>query len=304
MKRKYQDFRFERKTRALITHIDAICTEYRQQGYTLSVRQIYYQLVARNMLANTEANYKMCARTCNDGRMAGLIDWDAIEDRNRDIEGRTRWDSGSAIIDACAQSFHMDMWENQAHRVIVIVEKAALAGVVGTVCAKYDVPLLAARGYPSVSIIRELSLQHIAPAMSVYDKDVTILHLGDHDPSGIDMTRDLDERISTFVFAEAVAPETRLHLKRIALNMPQIEELNPPPNPAKVTDSRFAGYQQLHGDESWELDALNPSYLAKLVTDHITPLIDPQRWAAREKQIQHVKERLKHTAKEYRDEII
>lgn len=181
MKQEYKEISFRPETEKLIRLIDALIRSYVAQGFKLSVRQLYYQLVARDLIPNTEQSYKRTASIINDARMAGLLDWDAIEDRNRDIEMQTRWASGSSIIDACVHSFHMDMWDNQDHRVIVIVEKAALAGVLEGVCRRYDVPMLAARGYPSVSIVREMALEHIAEPIN-RGQFVTVLHLGDHDP--------------------------------------------------------------------------------------------------------------------------
>ncbi len=294
MKQKYREINLRGDTVAIITQVNQIIDSYTAQGFTLSVRQIYYQLVARDMIPNTERSYKRIASIINDGRLAGLIDWDAIEDRNRDIEVRGRWQSPADIVEACATSYHQDMWDNQRHRVFVIVEKAALAGVLDGVCKRYDVPLLAARGYPSVSIVREMALQHILPAIE-HGQQVTVLHLGDHDPSGIDMTRDLEERFEMFL--EYASGFT---LKRIALSMSQIDEKNPPPNPAKTTDARFEGYRRRFGDESWELDALEPSYLVNLVESELSDLIDEDNWQEREGVIQVARARLAKTAAEYR----
>jgi len=101
-----------------------------------------------------------------------------------------------------------------------------------------------------------------------------ILHLGDHDPSGIDMTRDIQERLSLF-------SETDVEVKRIALNRDQIDFYNPPPNPAKMTDSRFADYQRLHGSSSWELDALKPEMLVDLIKQEIADVLDPDLFNAK-----------------------
>lgn len=298
---EYKEINFKSDTLRLIEVINALIRSYVQQGFMLSVRQLYYQLVARDLIENTERSYKRIASVINDGRLAGLIDWDAIEDRNRDIEMRTRWESGSAIVDACARSFHMDMWENQEHRVIVIVEKAALAGVLSGVCQKYDVPLLAARGYPSVSIVREMALQHIVEPIS-FGQFVTVLHLGDHDPSGIDMTRDLDERFDMFIRADVpLGDEDMFTLERIALSMDQIKEKRPPPNPAKTTDARFGSYIKKYGRSSWELDALEPAYLNNLVEARILGFIDDDKWDERKARITEVRERLAKTAREWKD---
>lgn len=290
-KQAYQSFKFKPQTLALIARVNTIIETYQAQGFILSVRQIYYQLVARALIPNTEQSYKGVASVLNDGRLAGLIDWDAIEDRNRDIEMRARWESGSQIVDASARSFHQDMWDNQRDRVFVIVEKAALAGVLGSVCRQNDVPLLAARGYPSVSIVREMTLEHLVYPAECGQK-VIVLHLGDHDPSGIDMTRDLKGRIALFAGVESDA----IHVKRIALTMDQIDDKQPPPNPAKTTDARFVGYQEEYGDQSWELDALEPAYLVDLVQGEIDDYKDQDLWDERHEAVEAIRAELTKTA--------
>jgi hypothetical protein len=293
VKQAYKDFNFHEATLKLIVFMDRLISEYQAQGFVLSVRQVYYQLVARGMVPNTERSYKNVARVINDARLAGLLDWDAIEDRGRDVVGRQRWAGGGAILRAAADSFHMDQWVGQSHRVFVIVEKAALAGVLSGVCHKWDVPLLAARGYPSVSVVRELALDYLQPALMDGQTPV-VLHLGDHDPSGIDMTRDLDERLELFM-------EEPVDLKRIALTISQIKAKKPPPNPAKTTDSRFKDYREKFGDESWELDALEPSFLVNLVEGHVKKLIDDQKaWDERTAEIEDVRNKLVNTAKKFK----
>lgn len=296
VKQQYRSFRFQGDTLRLIAYLDRLIEDYQRQGFTLSVRQLYYQLVARGMIENTERSYKRTASIINDGRLAGLLDWDAIEDRGRDIVTRSRWDSGASIVRAVARQFHMDMWEGQERRVFIMVEKAALAGVMDRPARAWDVPLLAAKGYPSVSVVRELAVEHFLPHLRDGQR-VLLLHLGDHDPSGLDMTRDIEERLDLFL-----GGGRGVEVRRIALNMDQVEEHNPPPNPAKVTDSRFEGYQERFGDESWELDALEPAVLTDLVTTHIEAEIDKDEWQRREDQIEAVKERLSDTADEYEEE--
>jgi len=294
LKQAYIEKRFSPENKALIADINVTIDTYVRQGFMLSVRQLYYQLVAADKIPNTEQSYKRIAGLINDGRLAGLIDWDAIEDRNRDIVTRSRWESASSLINACASQFHMDMWDNQDRRVFIIVEKAALAGVLQRVSRDFDVPLLAARGYPSVSIVREMALEHVGKAIHV-GQSVLLLHLGDHDPSGIDMTRDLEDRFNLFLGHMAGG----LEIKRIALNMHQIEEYDPPPNPAKVTDSRFEAYAERFGDESWELDALKPQQLVDLVQGEVEDVLDQDAWEDKQAEIERRREALTKTAAEY-----
>jgi hypothetical protein len=160
------------------------------------------------------------------------------------------------------------------------------------------VPFLSARGYPSVSVLRDFVESDLLPIIrgrTGRRQDVAILHLGDHDPSGIDMTRDLDDRIQLFAGTAGM----KINLHRIALTMDQIEAENPPPNPAKQTDARFKDYQDKYGDESWELDALPPEYLNNLISEHVKPFIDPVVWTERQAEIENIKQRIKEVAEDF-----
>jgi hypothetical protein len=106
-----------------------------------------------------------------------------------------------------------------------------------------------------------------------------VIHLGDHDPSGLDMSRDIRERLTTFVsFHLGHDPGDRLEVHRIALNMDQVRRYNPPPNFAKRNDSRYRAYARQYGEESWELDALDPDVLIGLIGEHVRRYLDEVRW--------------------------
>lgn len=291
MREKYQSFTFQPATLKIIDTMNGIVGEYSKQGFVLTVRQLYYQLVARGHIENTERSYKRTTSVVNDARLAGVMDWEAIEDRTRAFATRSRWSSGAEILEAVAKQFHMDMWAGQDVRPFVIVEKEALAGVLEPICHELDIPLLAARGYPSVSVLRSFAKYTLLPLKRL-PQGFVMLRLGDHDPSGIDMTRDLRERL------ELLARQP-VELQRLALNMAQVEEQQPPPNPAKTTDSRFQGYRDQFGDESWELDALQPAYLTGLVETAAKKLINKPLWDERKADIANVKARLLDVAEEF-----
>lgn len=281
MKYTYVETNFNASTLRMIDVINGIIGEYMGQGFVLTVRQLYYQLVARDYIPNTLNDYKRIAVIVNNAKLAGLIDWDALEDRTRAFSSQARWIDGPHILRAARDSFHMDMWEEQEYRPFVIVEKEALVGVLERVCTKYDMPLLAARGYPSGSVLRAFAVEVLVPALDA-GQAVKVFHLGDHDPSGIDMSRDLSDRLTMFC-------EQGLRVSRIALNLDQVLEQNPPENPAKLTDPRIGDYSSRFGDASWELDALSPKYLSELIERNVKPLIDKDLWKEREDLINETK---------------
>lgn len=293
MKEQYGEaIRFHKKSAELIAKCDSIVSEYVQQGFRLTIRQLYYQLVARGHVENTVRSYENVQSLMTNARLAGLIDWDAIEDRTRGFIDRSHWTSGQEILHGAARGYHEDLWAEQETRVFVVVEKEALAGVLERVCHEYDLPLLPARGYPSAFTLREFAKERIMGAT----RQIVVLHLGDHDPSGIDMTRDLIDRLSLFT-----RDTIEIDLQRIALTMAQIKEVNPPANPAKQTDARFESYRELYGDESWELDALSPTYLRQLVEDNVRPHIDGEAWEYTKARIAHIKARIATIADSFED---
>lgn len=289
---QYRIVRFTDDSLAMIAKMNTIIAAFMAKGFVLTVRQLYYQLVAGDVIENSEKSYKRITELVNNARISGEMDWDAIEDRTRAFERRQRWGSGREILQSCVDSFHMDMWEGQPCRPFVIIEKEALVGVLTKTCSGFDVPVLAARGYPSGTVLREFAVEDILP--NCFEQRIILIHLGDHDPSGLDMTRDLQERIELF------SEGNEIEMHRIALNMDQIKARKPPPNPAKATDSRFEDYRRKYGTKSWELDALPPEYLAELVAGKIREYIDVDEWNARLKLVESVRTKIADTAKKFR----
>ena len=289
MREAFIEKNFHRAKMDQIEQIDGIITEYQDDGFVLTVRQLYYQLVARDIIPNTERSYKNTVSLVNNARLSGYLDWDAIEDRTRAFKERARWTSGGQVLNDAAVGYHQDMWAEQDCRVFCINEKEALSGVLSGTCHEYDIPLLSARGYPSSSVLYDFAKQEL----SGIDQHVVILHLGDHDPSGIDMTRDLIDRLEMF-------SRQGVTLYRIALTMDQIKEQRPPPNPAKTTDSRHAAYQKRFGSNSWELDALQPRFLNDLVIEHASEYIDFEQWEKTRTTIETIRARIQTTADKFK----
>ena len=264
---------FSKKSLAIIEQASEIIADYQAAGMKLTLRQLYYQFVSRDLLPNKQTEYDRLGSIINEARLAGYIDWEAIEDRGRNLISPSTWDAPSDIIRSAAYSYKIDLWEDQPNRVEVWIEKQALEGVISKVCSINRTPYFSCKGYVSQS---EMWMAGFCRLKSYIEQGQTpiIIHLGDHDPSGIDMTRDIKERLSLF------ASES-IEIRRIALNYDQVKKYNPPPNPAKITDSRFSGYQTIHGDESWELDALEPKILTKLIQKEIDSIKDPDLWESR-----------------------
>lgn len=253
----------------IVKQANKIIAAYQAQGFDLTLRQLYYQFVSRGLLPNTIQSYKRLGDIVVDGRLAGLIDWDAIVDRTRNLESLPHWADPAEIVEAVSEQFRVDKWASQPHRIEVWIEKEALAGVFERVCQELDVPYFCCRGYTSISEVWAAG-RRLAKHAKGKQKPV-ILHFGDHDPSGVDMTRDVTDRLAMFA-------GMYIEVERLALNMDQVEEYGPPPNPAKFSDSRCAAYVKAYGNESWELDALEPSVLAGLVREAVAKYRDDDAW--------------------------
>lgn len=256
---QYKEIRFRQSSLNLIELVNEVINDYKAQGYELTLRQVYYQLVARGYIPNNERSYKNIGNLINDGRLAGLIDWYAITDRTRNLRGNSHWDTPAEVIESAKYSYLLDKWEGQPNYVEVWVEKDALVDVVGQACRPLDVPYFSCRGYTSQS---EMWMAAQRFKRQNFREQRIIIHLGDHDPSGIDMTRDIQERLDMF--------GADVYVKRVALTMEQIDFYSPPPNPAKITDSRCDKYIAQYGHESWELDALEPKVITDLIKKQVT----------------------------------
>lgn len=256
---QYKEIRFQKKSLDLIELVNQVVDEYSAQGYELTLRQVYYQLVARGYIPNNERSYKNVGSLINDGRLAGLIDWHSVTDRTRNLRKESHWDNPADVIASARYSYNLDKWKGQPNYVEVWVEKDALVDIVGQACSPLDTPYFSCRGYTSQSEMWSAAQRFIRQEQR--EKRI-IIHLGDHDPSGIDMTRDIQERLELF--------GADVYVKRVALTMNQIQTYNPPPNPAKITDSRASKYIDQFGDESWELDALEPKVITDLIKKQVT----------------------------------
>lgn len=262
---------FNLKQRARVRRADALLEEYAAMGLTFTVRQLYYAFVSENIIENTFREYKNFCELIKDARLAGYLDWDLIEDRTRELESYLMHSSPRAAMDYAIAKYIEDAWEEQDNYVEVWIEKSALIGVLYQPCWKYRLPFMACRGYTSVSEIY-VAAQRLQAQMEK-GKTAIILHMGDMDPSGDDMTRDNFERL------DLLSENCGIEVRRIALNPDQIKKYNPPSQWAKKSDKRHAGYVAKYGtDKSWELDSLKPDVLMEIVSDAVKPLIDWRTW--------------------------
>jgi len=305
MREQFQWTEFKPQTLDVIDICAGILDEYRRQGYQITLRQLYYQCIARDVLPNewvdpktgsknVQKNYHRLGSIVNKARLAGLLDWEIMVDLGRSTVRNPHWESVADILDGAAQQFRIDKWEDQETHVEVMCEKQAAEGILEPVCRELDVSFTSNKGYPSQSYIYRRGKE----LREKYDqgKGVVVIYFGDHDPSGLDMDRDLGARLNMFARLDGF----EIEVERIALTSAQIRKYNPPPNPVKFTDSRADGYVDAHGYESWELDALDPAMLAHLCRNAIEAYRDEAAWRAAIAREKVMRDELAKLAKERR----
>lgn len=256
---------FQAKTLALFDRVNGILAEY---DMPLTLRQVYYRLVAAHVIPNTERAYKNLSARLTDGRRAGRIDPARITDRLREAQRVPCWGDLPDFLRAVRRSYRREKWTSQPVTVEVWCEKDALAGVLQPIADEHEVTLYVGRGYSSYSAMMDAA-DRIADA----GQRTVVLYFGDFDPSGQDMPRDIRDRLAADFGVE-------VDLRVIALTPEQIAEYDLPPAPTKKTDTRAAAFVAKHGDLSVELDALPPDVLQALVRDSIGGLMDLSAFAA------------------------
>lgn len=271
MKYCYQPWMPKPETMAIVATAQDIINEYTDAGYTLTLRQLYYQFVARDLIENSERSYKNLGNTITKARMAGMISWYAIEDRNRGHNSPYVHEDDDVLVTQLSGMIHFDMWARQPCYVEVWVEKEALGNVIERACEDHSVTHMACKGYLSASEAWRAGQRFQEKIYA--GKECHLIHLGDHDPSGLDMTRDNRERVD--LFSECPGD---VEVTRIALNIDQVDRFRPPPNPTKIADSRAKEYLKRFGRTSWELDALEPRLIEELIQNEVCKYIDYEAW--------------------------
>jgi len=237
----------------------------------MTVRQVFYQLVSRGVIAKTEGEHRQTVvRLLTAMRRAGEMPFGWIGDNTRWMRKPRTYSSMQDMLALTAQTYRRALWDNQNAYVEIWLEKDALAGVVYQETDPWDVPLMVTRGYPSLSYLYEA-----AEAIGECGKPAYLYYFGDWDPSGVDITRSVERGIREF------APNAQIVFERIAITPQQIGELRLPTRPTKNTDSRSKNFS----GESVEVDAIPPAVLRGLVKECIEKHID-RRALARTRKIE------------------
>lgn len=268
------DKRRSKKVLDRISNVNSILNEYDSD---MTIRQIFYQFVSRNWILNTVNGYRRVQYAIKEGRFEGDIDWNRIVDLSRPEYEVSTWDSLSSFLKSVRSSFKLDFWDGSDNYVEVWTEKDALSGVIRPITEQFRVKLVVVRGYDSLSnLIR-------ARARYQSKSNPTIIYVGDHDPSGLDIPKSISRIVGDAAIVE-----------RVALTLDQIKEYGLPSQRVKREDPRSYGYSLATGlTECWELDALPPDILRTVITDAISKFVDFDIPALQRKERSLVRDLLK-----------
>lgn len=302
MKEQFREMRCRAASLEVIHRANEILDEYER----VTARQLYYQFVARGLLdelgfrpdasgsTNNPQSYKRLTSIISDGRLAGMIDWSKIEDRGREPTVWTQYDGPADMVNQTLQHYRLPRWADQDHYVELWVEKQALAGVLEPLAYEFHVSMMVNKGYSSQSAMyasAERFREYVGEG-----KRPVLFYLGDFDPSGEDMVRDIRERLIMFGVED-------IDVCKIALTMSQIKQYNPPPNPAKITDPRAKDYIRRNGESSWEVDALNPRILSALIRDAFRTVVDEKKMKEMKKKEEIHKQKLRDMVRRMEEEL-
>jgi len=296
MKKEFEPYRPQAKARALIDKCNAILSTLYDQGFVLTLRQLFYQLVVRQVIPNTAKDYDTLGDVLVAARYGGLVDWEHLQDRVRVLQTWLRFKDAKERLKSASETMLIDLWEGQVYRPEVWIEKDALIELAETACRPWGVDYIAIKAYNSTSAIWEAYKRFKEYLEN--GQIPLILHLGDFDYTGDDCSRFLAKTMQ-MVLQDV---EGEIAFRRLALNPSQIDHYNLPPQFGKMKDPRFKAHIKRHGEWLrkfartheewvepliaeqrkehgkrdnddialvWELDALDPKVLIALIEDGI-----------------------------------
>jgi 5S rRNA maturation endonuclease (ribonuclease M5) len=232
----------------------------------MTLRQTYYQLVAKHIIDNNKNEYQKLSNAMVWARQQELIPWEWIEDRTRQPRQTYMWSDLTDFFETVKSAYRKDVWASQENYIVVWVEKDALSGIFQRIVNAYGVTLIVGRGYNSWSVKKEL-----ADMFRAYGKEPVILYFGDFDPSGEDIYRDIEESFGFF--------QTSLKkIEKVSLTKNDIDKYNLPADFAKKSDTRTKKFIAKNGDMSVELDALPVDILREKIKNGIEKYLDMEKF--------------------------
>jgi hypothetical protein len=252
--------RRQRRTKGEMEELRAALYGVLENDHPMTVRQVFYRMVSAGVIDKLESQYNsVVCRLLGIMRRDGDIPFGWIADATRWMRKPRSYSSAEDMLDRTAAAYRQALWADQDAYVEIWLEKDALAGVIYPITAKWDVPLMVTRGYPSLSFLYQAAVD-----MAQEEKPCFLYYFGDHDPSGLDIPRRVERDLRGF------APDVDLTFERVAVTMEQVEAWDLQTRPTKEWKSRPKGFE----GESIEVDAIPPDKLRDLVEECIVQHID------------------------------
>jgi len=279
-----------RRTKAEVAAIRNTILDILEDDNPQTVRQVFYALTVRGVIAKAEIEYQRTViRLLVEMREAGQIPFGWIADNTRWMRKPSTFVGLEECLDNTSKFYRRNLWAAMPVYVEIWCEKDALAGVLMEETEKYDVPLMVARGYASLSF-----LHSAATAIETTGKPAYIYHFGDFDPSGVDAARDIEAKLRRY------APSAEIHFERPAVTREQIDQWNLPTRPTKQTDTRA---KKFGSATSVELDAIPARQLRTIVRECIERHVDQRQLEFLRTAEKFERELLKAWAKQYRGNV-
>lgn len=250
MKECFITKRFNGSSKSVLEFISKALDKNSAEGYSVTLRQMFYLAVNANVMENEEREYKRLCSIVSDARLAGLIDWESFPDMMRQTRIVETFSNTASFLNTIDEQYYEDLWKYQKNHVEVWVEKDGLIGTLERTCKLYRVPLFVSRGFSSHHSMYEASLRLRNKIKK--GKQVILLQVGDFDRNGLLMSEDSIKRIRMFAKSDAIDSV------RVCLNEDQIRYYNVPKDPRSTSR-----------EDRWEVDAIDPASLNRLVMSSI-----------------------------------
>ena len=239
--------------------------------HPMTVRQLFYRLVSAGEIPNDRASYQLVSRLMTKARDDGRCEFDWIVDRSRPEYAPCVFADATEYARVMKRGYRKDYWKTQPWYVELWVEKDAIIGSIQDVTDDLGIVVRVGRGFLSTTKAHEIAEHFGSVRSSDLDKPINIFYLGDHDPSGRDIERDLKERIRGYM-------ASGFDLTRLAIHKADIRKFHLPPLKIKSSDSRSESFRKRHGEQCVELDALPPTELRRRIRDAVEHCIDSELW--------------------------
>jgi 5S rRNA maturation endonuclease (ribonuclease M5) len=275
--------KYQTKTKEILGLIRKLITQHR--GRKLTLRQVFYQLVAKKIIPNNLRAYKNLSYLIAKARKNGDIPWDVIRNHTRFVIKENSWPNFKDFTKKIEKIYHKSKLANQRNYIEIWIEKDSLREWFEPITKEFDVPLIICRGYPSITTLYEASKR-----LKEIQKPIHILYFGDFDPSGEDIFRTIKEKL----IKDFGVNRRKLHIKKVALTLKDIKKYKLPPAPTKSTDSRSGKFVKKYGDFAVELEALPVRVLEQKIKRSIKSLLN---WKQFQKDLKKEKQETKKLRK-------